>query len=206
MPASTHIHKSMLLRGVDLPQPELTREDLHTVHNKASNTGRNFGGAPLRDNSGGRINYANPIAQHLNPNFDPGNFARAPPPPHIAAQMGFVPPPPPNWNGPPASGYNASSHGGASYQNHAGYQGNQGYNGHRGNGNQGYDNRNQSYDSRNQGYDNRNQGYHPPPGPPQQQGYNGYSQGGGKDGDRRGGYSNGYRGGRGGRGGGGPRY
>jgi hypothetical protein len=180
----------MLLRGVELPQSELNGEDLRTVHNKAGNTGRNFGGAPLRDNSGGRINYANPVAQHLNPNFDPNAFSRAPPPPHIAAQMGFVPPPPPNWNGQQAGGHNANSFAGGGYQNNAGYQGNQGYNGSRGNGNQ--------------GYDNKNQGYYPP-GPPQQQGYNGYGQGGGRDGDRRGGHSNnGYRGGRGGRGG--PRY
>ncbi|KIW07569.1 uncharacterized protein PV09_01525 [Verruconis gallopava] len=200
MPKSTHIHKSMLLRGVILPPAELTREDLQTVHNKAGMTGRNFGGAPLRDSSGGRINYANPISQHLNPNFDPSQFTRAPPPPHIAAQMGFVPPPPPNWTGPPVGGHGGNPYSSRSYQNNQGYQGGQNYNsGYRGGSNQGYDG---YWGNGNQAYDNRYQNQYPPPPIPPQQGYNGYGMG---NRDRRDGYNDGYRGARGGRGGP-PRY
>lgn len=123
-PKSTNIHKSMLLRGVKMPAPVLDAADLDGTRNRAGRSGRSFGGVPLREdrngngynnhhgNRGGSINYSNPFAAHLNPNFNPGTMNRAPPPPHIAAAQGWVPPPPPSmqasgayWNG---QGYNTS--------------------------------------------------------------------------------------------------
>ncbi|KAI9709145.1 MAG: 5'-3' exoribonuclease 2 [Bogoriella megaspora] len=57
-------HKSMLLPDVKLPPPTLTAEDKAATRERASNSGRNFGGAPLRRGSGrgrgrggDRINY-----------------------------------------------------------------------------------------------------------------------------------------------------
>lgn len=111
MPPVTHVHKSMLLRGVELPQKVLDNSDLAILKSKARNSGRDFGGAPLYDNRrqdpmdrpqngrGGRINYAadrppqqmpappgfdsnNPFAKLLDPRFAPGTMpSRVPPPP-----------------------------------------------------------------------------------------------------------------------------
>ncbi|KAL2004134.1 hypothetical protein VTN02DRAFT_6598 [Thermoascus thermophilus] len=96
IPKSTHIHKSMLLRGVKFPPPTLDKTDIEIIKSKAQNSGRSFGGAPLRNGNGrgGRVNYAandrpNPFAAHLNPGFVP--------PPHLGMPMpppGWVPPPP----------------------------------------------------------------------------------------------------------------
>ncbi|KAL1842979.1 hypothetical protein VTJ49DRAFT_3456 [Mycothermus thermophilus] len=66
MPTSSHTHKSMLLRGVKLPPPALNHSDIDTVRHKSRNSGRSYGGAPLRNNGNGggggrggdRINYA----------------------------------------------------------------------------------------------------------------------------------------------------
>lgn len=112
----------MLLRGVKMADPVLDSADIDNTRNRSNRSGRSFGGVPLRDNSGGRgngrggaINYGNPFAAHLNPNFDPNVMGRAPPPPHLAAQMGYQPPPPPTmqasgsyWTG---AGYNTGSQG-----------------------------------------------------------------------------------------------
>jgi 5'-3' exoribonuclease 2 len=137
MPSSKHVHKSMLLRGVIMPTPELDNGDIQKTRGLAAKAGRGYGGAPLNNNGGyrdgnnngrgrgGRINYANPFAAHLN--FPPG---QAPPPPHLMAQQGFAPPPPPGWtpqggnnNGSYNSGYNNNSYNNQGYQG----QGNQGY-------------------------------------------------------------------------------
>ena len=139
-PPSNNIHKSMLLRGVKLPEPTLDAGDLDDTRNRAGRTGRGFGGAPLRDggrrngngysgygngngysNQGPPINYANPFAAHLNPSFDPSMLNRAPPPPpHVAAANGWAPPPPPTmqasgsyWNG---AGYTAEGGQGWGYR------------------------------------------------------------------------------------------
>jgi len=98
MPPPTHVHKSMLFPGVVLPPPVLDKSDLAILKSKARNSGRDFGGAPLYDNTrrdprdqqnrGGRINYAvdrppvdagppgtsgdNPFAAFLDPRFAPG--------------------------------------------------------------------------------------------------------------------------------------
>ncbi|KAF4591508.1 5'-3' exoribonuclease 2 [Ophiocordyceps camponoti-floridani] len=47
MPASHLAHKSMLLRGAQLPPPVLTRSDVETIGGRATRHGRNYGGAPL---------------------------------------------------------------------------------------------------------------------------------------------------------------
>lgn len=69
MPPPTHVHKSMLFPGVNLPLAALDKSDLAILRSKARNSGRDFGGAPLYDNTridpldrnhrgNGRINYA----------------------------------------------------------------------------------------------------------------------------------------------------
>lgn len=59
MPVSTHVHKSMLLPGVTMPRVVLDSQDIADTRAQTQRTGRNFGGAPLRDHNGGggRINY-----------------------------------------------------------------------------------------------------------------------------------------------------
>ena len=106
MPRSSHIHKSMLLRGVKFPPPALDRADIEATKGKANRSGRSFGGAPLRGGygngngrNGGQISYAdnrpNPFAAHINPNYaSPGvsSNSRGPPPPQ--PPHGWLPQPP----------------------------------------------------------------------------------------------------------------
>ncbi|KAL4895826.1 XRN 5'-3' exonuclease N-terminus-domain-containing protein [Aspergillus ambiguus] len=124
IPKSSHIHKSMLLRGVKFPPPALDQGDIQAVKSKANHSGRSFGGAPFRNNGnrGGRINYAsdrpNPFAAHLDPKFMPGANAAAGAPmmpagwtPPAPGSTGYSrgPPPPPRGGGrggyPPRGGY-----------------------------------------------------------------------------------------------------
>ena len=104
MPRSSQIHKSMLLRGVELPPAVLTRADIEATKGRAAHSGRSHGGAPLRGNGrgrGGQISYAddrpNPFAAHLNPGYAPhnlpGNGRGGPPPP---LPVGRGPPPSPD--------------------------------------------------------------------------------------------------------------
>ncbi|KAB8237349.1 5'-_3' exoribonculease Dhp1 [Aspergillus alliaceus] len=120
IPKSSHIHKSMLLRGVKFPPPALDNADIQATRSKAQHSGRSFGGAPLRNghgNRGGRINYAgdrpNPFAAHLDPSFMPlGNTGNQMP-------SGWIPPAPGSGNfsrGPPPP-----PHGGASHQQRNNY-------------------------------------------------------------------------------------
>ncbi|KAK4941630.1 5'-3' exoribonuclease 2 [Elasticomyces elasticus] len=113
MPPPTHVHKSMLFPGVVLPPAVLDKGDLAILRSKARNSGRDFGGAPLYDNTrrdhqdqqnrGGRINYAadrpphnagppsnsnNPFAALLDPRFVPPPSGRGPPPPPPAGYGG----------------------------------------------------------------------------------------------------------------------
>lgn len=98
MPRSQNVHKSMILRGAQMPTPVLDRADIEETRSRAGRSGRGYGGAPLRENGGGRgraINYSNPFAQHLDPNFNPANMGRPPPPPQFQGANGWAPPPPP---------------------------------------------------------------------------------------------------------------
>ncbi|KIW46953.1 uncharacterized protein PV06_02571 [Exophiala oligosperma] len=140
-PPATHVHKSMLFPGVVLPPPVLDKSDLAILRSKARNSGRDFGGAPLYDNSrrdpndhqnrGGRINYAvdrsypganqadtnsdNPFAALLDPRYAPqGRGGPPPPPPHY--QNGYQ-------NGydryqAPANNYGSYGGGQPNYQNY----------------------------------------------------------------------------------------
>ena len=91
LPPKTHVHKSMLFPGVILPPAVLDKSDVAILKSKARNSGRDFGGAPLYDNSRRdhmdtqfrqpRINYAAdrpPLPQNGARN---GNGAYPPPPP-----------------------------------------------------------------------------------------------------------------------------
>ncbi|KAL9612530.1 MAG: hypothetical protein Q9167_002869 [Letrouitia subvulpina] len=133
IPKSSHVHKSMLLRGVRPPPPILTREEFEATKSRASNSGRSFGGAPFgrfRNNSrdrGGQINYAdsrpNPFVSHLDPGFQPPplpswKYSHKQGPPAPAPMAGWSPPPPqfggyPNQPGhipPPGYGYGPPGH------------------------------------------------------------------------------------------------
>ncbi|KAL9129325.1 MAG: hypothetical protein Q9217_002196 [Psora testacea] len=122
MPHSSHVHKSMLLRGLNMPTPVLEPADVQATRGKANSSGRSFGGVPFRGGysngrgRGGQINYAaenrqNPFAAYLNPDFaPPSNFnGNGPPPPRGQYQGYLLPPPKANgYHGesqPPPTGY-----------------------------------------------------------------------------------------------------
>ncbi|KAI4289278.1 MAG: hypothetical protein L6R35_001463, partial [Caloplaca aegaea] len=128
MPKSTHVHKSMLLRGVKPAPPALDRQDIETTKAKAAHSGRSFGGAPFRGGGRGRgggggggnhHNYnnngsngggdsrPNPFAAHINPGFAP-----PPPPPHFQSQnRGGGGGPPQGWVPPPQQGFGGGYNG-----------------------------------------------------------------------------------------------
>ncbi|KAL7954277.1 exoribonuclease [Trichoderma compactum] len=56
MPQVSQTHKSMLLRGVRMPSPALTRSDIEVIRGKTNRPGRNYGGPPQHygNNNGGR--------------------------------------------------------------------------------------------------------------------------------------------------------
>jgi 5'-3' exoribonuclease 2 len=103
MPTSSHIHKSMLLRGVKMPAPALSHSDIEVIRGKARRSGRSYGGVPLKqdNNQNGGRGRNEPI------NYGPGGASRGqdsrgPPrnngyPP---ARDGY-PIPPPGWMPPP---------------------------------------------------------------------------------------------------------
>ena len=97
MPHSSHIHKSMLLRGLKMPAPVLEKADKDEIAAKSRSSGRGFGGVPFRNGGerGGRINYAqDKIQQHLPSNFNvPQHIADRFPPPSGGQSHGYGPPP-----------------------------------------------------------------------------------------------------------------
>lgn len=140
VPKSTHVHKSMLLRGVKFPPPALDNADIQAVKSKAQHSGRSFGGAPLRNGRGGRMDYGgggggggnhhrpNPFAAHLDPSFvpPPGGMPPMPsgwvPPGSGGGNFSRGPPPPPRgggmsnsyyppYGGPPQQGYPPQGYG-----------------------------------------------------------------------------------------------
>lgn len=171
MPRSIHVHKSMLLRGVQPAPPALNREDIEATKGRAAHSGRSFGGVPFRGNNGGgrgrgggQINYANnrenPFVAHINPGYAP------PLPPHLQGGRGPppIPPPMPGWAPPPQANYGGQYNGYAPMpppqQNYNGYGPPPPPNEHHG-----------GPPSAN-GYYAGNQGYGPPP--PQDRQYNGH--------------------------------
>ncbi|KAL9606629.1 MAG: hypothetical protein Q9179_000215 [Wetmoreana sp. 5 TL-2023] len=163
MPKSIHVHKSMLLRGVQPAPPALNREDIEATKGRAAHSGRSFGGVPFRGNNGGgrgrgggggHINYGpnreNPFAAHINPGYAP------PPPPQFQGGRGPPPIPPPmsGWAPPPQANFSSQ------------------YNGYAPPPQQGYNGYGPPGPPPGNGYHAGNQGYGPPP--PQDRRYSGY--------------------------------
>ncbi|GIC91739.1 5'-_3' exoribonculease Dhp1 [Aspergillus udagawae] len=190
IPKSNHVHKSMLLRGVKFNPPALDNADIQAVKHKAQNSGRSYGGAPLRGgHRGGRINYAsdrpNPFAAHLDPGFVPpvpGNVGGGPMMPSgwippVPGSTGFSRGPPP----PPRGGMSGSHHRPPYGQGPGQYHGNHGQGDHYGQSQQGYYNQSSYYNQSNQ-YNGRSSDHG---------GSGGYRGGGGGGGYHRGGNSRG---------------
>jgi 5'-3' exoribonuclease 2 len=135
MPKSTHVHKSMLLRGVKFPVPALNQNDIETTKGRAAKSGRNHGGVPLRGDGRGRnsFNYSSSNSyssvpshqqsygsQNNHNNPYPGPPGWQPPPPGVS---GFARGPPP----PPPGSYGSYGRGPSSYQQHPPYNAQSGY-------------------------------------------------------------------------------
>ncbi|KAJ5247431.1 5'-3' exoribonuclease 2 [Penicillium chermesinum] len=154
IPKSTHLHKSMLLRGVKFATPMLNQGDVRAVQGRAQHSGRSFGGAPLNGRGrGGRMDYSssdrpNPFAAHLDPRFmqppsgwvppgqGAGDFSRGPPPPQRGGMshhnQGY-PQYPQSYQQFP-QGYQGQGGYGGNHQNHGNYDNNRGGRGsYRGN-------------------------------------------------------------------------
>ena len=117
MPKSTHIHKSMLLRGVKFPPPALNQGDIEKTKGKAAVSGRNHGGVPLRGDGRGRnsFNYSSqnqyssaPSHQQSygsqngysnNNSYSTPPTGWQPPPPGVGGFARGPPPPPPSAYG-----------------------------------------------------------------------------------------------------------
>ncbi|KAI0006413.1 exonuclease N-terminus-domain-containing protein [Xylariaceae sp. FL0662B] len=104
-PASSHNHKSMLLRGVKMPPAALDRSDIEELKGKLRNAGRSYGGAPL-----GRSNFDGNRRDRINYGPDSRRDRSDRPPPYQSSngrQNGYnsypvAPPiPPPGWVPPP---------------------------------------------------------------------------------------------------------
>ncbi|EHK97694.1 putative 5'-3' exoribonuclease 2 [Glarea lozoyensis 74030] len=131
MPKSKHVHKSMLLRGVQFKPPALNASDIEQTKSKAAKSGRSHGGVPLKGDGRGRnsFNYAGgnqsnhhqggygqnnrPANNSYNNGYSNTPYYPPPPPgsgwaPPAPGMGGFGsgPPPPP----PPGYGYNGPAH------------------------------------------------------------------------------------------------
>ncbi|KAH8698574.1 exoribonculease Dhp1 [Talaromyces proteolyticus] len=125
IPKSAHLHKSMILRGVQFPSPALDQGDINAVKSKSRFGGRgggyprngSRGGHMNHHNNGGRLNTnerPNPFAAHLDPSFVPpplvGGAGGWAPPIGGPASYSRGPPPPPRGGGAdfytPPHGYN----------------------------------------------------------------------------------------------------
>ena len=162
MPSATHLHKSMLLRGITEPPKQLDNSDMAILKSKARHSGRDFGGAPLYDNTRqhpqerngngreGRISYAadrpppgvappvgdsrnNPFAAFLDPKFAP--VAGMPPPPPQHYGNGNVN----GYRGPASGGSSGNGYGSYGHGSGRGSQGDGDSYGHNGRGTQHYD-------------------------------------------------------------------
>ena len=132
MPKSTHIHKSMLIRGVKFLPPKLNHEDIESTRERAAKTGRSHGGVGLKGNGRGRdsMNFGAGSNQYNAPpsyqqpyrpqnGYSNNGYAQPPPPgwfPPPPGLGGFgrgLPPPPPPGYMPPVYGYDNRSRGGS---------------------------------------------------------------------------------------------
>ncbi|PBP17918.1 5'-_3' exoribonculease Dhp1 [Diplocarpon rosae] len=95
MPKSKHLHKSMLLRGVKFNAPALTLSEVEETKRKASNSGRSYGGAPLRGNGRGRSNFNNSSSTQYH-----GSNSSYMPRGHTVQYQNPFPRPPPGWTPP----------------------------------------------------------------------------------------------------------
>ncbi|KAI0900249.1 exoribonuclease 2 [Annulohypoxylon nitens] len=145
MSGDAHNHKSMLLRGAQMPTPALDRSDIEELKGKMRNSGRSYGGVPLgRGNYGGgrgrgdRINYGPDSRRDRSnrpPSYQDGYNNNSYPVPPPVPPPGWVPPPPgfPGFgNGfppPPPPAYLGGGGRDAHGNGYGGQQGNQ----HRGN-------------------------------------------------------------------------
>lgn len=148
-PQVSQAHKSMLLRGVQMPKPALTQSDVQDIRNKVTRGGRNGGFGRGHDRGG----YNGPgMSRGSHSHRNQGGYGRSnghyPPPPGAPGfGIGVPPPPPPthyynnqpydNRHGGP-TGYN--QHRGPSQPGHGapGYQGFGGQSHERGRGSGGY--------------------------------------------------------------------
>ena len=105
MPKSDIVHRSALLRGVKLDPPMLSRADLEIVKNKAQNSGRSYGGAPLYRSSSGRGHGRGSDfqgsyqsnrgtsrgyqGQNHTPSYGSGTWQPPPPPPGLSSWGGW---------------------------------------------------------------------------------------------------------------------
>ncbi|KAH7134832.1 hypothetical protein B0J13DRAFT_597650 [Dactylonectria estremocensis] len=111
IPQTSNTHKSMLLRGAQLPRPALTHSDIEVIRGKANRSGRSYGGAPLGQH-GQPIHYGsrgghggNQFGRQQNGygrqggqggHYPPHAPGVGPPPPGAAGfGIGLPPPPPP---------------------------------------------------------------------------------------------------------------
>lgn len=96
IPKSKNIHKSMLLRGVRLDPPTLSRADIDQIRSRAESRGRSYGGAPLygggrggnrgsfrSDNGPPQPRYDNAPLQHRYGNQQSFGVPPPPPPPGV---------------------------------------------------------------------------------------------------------------------------
>ncbi|EXJ57398.1 protein Xni [Cladophialophora yegresii CBS 114405] len=198
MPPPTHVHKSMLFPGVGLPPAVLDKSDLAILRSKARTSGRDFGGAPLYDNTrrdpmdnqnrGGRINYAadrpplNGPPMMPPPNQWPPGMP-PPPPPNFGGQNAYNrgPPPPPSNGYPGYNNYANQGYGGYDQGQNGGQAHNGYYGGNQGQpqyGNNGHYQQNGGRSFSDGNYQSQNRG---PPGRDNwggNHGVNGYNQGG----------------------------
>lgn len=105
MPRAAHVHKSMLLRGIQFTPPALNGADIEAIKGRVNQSNRSHRGSSMREDyrngrgRGGPVHHAdsrpNPFAAHINPGFPPqgmpGNYRGGPPPPPMG---GWAPPPP----------------------------------------------------------------------------------------------------------------
>lgn len=133
MPSSSHVHKSMLLRGVKLSTPALNRDDIEATKGRAATAGRNPGGQQRGGYGGrGRGGYGGNQNSNNGPGYSrPQQYPREgqgghngysqypqppqgwqPPPPGVGGFARGPPPPPPvGYNQYPAQ----QSHGHGQY-------------------------------------------------------------------------------------------